>query len=152
MYQIAYIIHIIGVVFWVGSFVSLGFMLKSLTNVNTEHALSKTLIKKLQQWVTYGVIPASIFVLLSGLYMIMHFSREGIPFYLSFMEQAGSVTILLTILFVTIASKRLTKKIKELPLKKDKPLQTVTKTYANYLFVSAFLSTVVIIVVGLRIV
>ncbi|GAF23856.1 hypothetical protein JCM19047_3703 [Bacillus sp. JCM 19047] len=68
------------------------------------------------------------------------------------MEQAGSVTILLTILFVTIASKRLTKKIKELPLKKDKPLQTVTKTYANYLFVSAFLSTVVIIVVGLRIV
>ncbi|GAF23857.1 hypothetical protein JCM19047_3704 [Bacillus sp. JCM 19047] len=52
MYQIAYIIHIIGVVFWVGSFVSLGFMLKSLTNVNTEHALSKTLIKKMQQWVT----------------------------------------------------------------------------------------------------
>ncbi len=93
-------------------------MLKSLTNVNIEHALTKTLIKKLQQWVTYGVIPASIFVLLSGLYMIMHFSREGIPFYLSFMEQAGSVTILLTILFVTITSKRLTKKIKELPLKK----------------------------------
>ncbi|MED4128663.1 hypothetical protein [Shouchella miscanthi] len=152
MYQIAYIIHIIGVVFWVGSFISLGFVLKSLTNVNIEHALTKTLIKKLQQWVTYGVIPASIFVLLSGLYMIMPFSREGIPFYLSFMEQAGSVTILLTILFVTITSKRLTKKIKELPLKKNKPLQTLTKTYANYLFVSAFLSTVVIIVVGFRIV
>ena len=152
MYNIFYIVHIIGVVIWIGSFITLGVVLRALTKVDLPKESRKALISRIQGWVTYGIIPSAIFVLISGLYMIMQFERSGLPFYFSFMEQAGSLIILLTVIFVTLISSKLTKKVKGTPLKKEQTLQVSTKRYANYLLTSAVLGTVVIIVVGLRIV
>ena len=74
------------------------------------------------------------------------------PFYLSMMEQGGTLIILLTILFVSIYNVKLTKKLKVIQLKKDKSLAQITNVYTNFLLISTLLAIGIIVVVGLRIV
>ncbi len=97
-----------------------------------------------------GVLPSLTLILLSGVYMILQFNRESMPLYLTIMEQGGTMIILLTIIFVSIYSVRLTRKLEGIPLKKEKTLVGLTKMYANYLLISTLLGIGIVIIVGLR--
>src|SRR5690606_20012486 len=130
MYSFNYILHIAGVAIWIGSFAALGYLLKTLVRQENSLVEFSPVIKKIQKWVMMGVIPSLVLILFSGSFMIVQFNRETMPLYLTIMEQGGSLIILLTIIFVSIYSVRLTKKLKGLPLKKEKSLAQLAKMYA----------------------
>jgi len=152
MYSFNYILHIAGVAIWIGSFAALGYLLKTLVRQENSLVDFSPVIKKIQKWVMMGVIPSLVLILFSGSFMIVQFNRETMPLYLTIMEQGGSLIILLTIIFVSIYSVRLTKKLKGLPLKKEKSLAQLAKMYAQFLVISAILGIVIVMIVGLRIV
>lgn len=152
MYSFNYILHIAGVAIWIGSFAALGYLLKTLVRQENSLVEFSPVIKKIQKWVMMGVIPSLVLILFSGSFMIVQFNRETMPLYLTIMEQGGSLIILLTIIFVSIYSVRLTKKLKGLPLKKEKSLAQLAKMYAQFLVISAILGIVIVMIVGLRIV
>lgn len=152
MYSLNYILHIVGVVIWIGSFSVLGYLLKTLANQEEALVDFSLVIKKIQKWVIIGVIPSLVLIILSGTYMILQFNRDTMPLYLTIMEQGGTLIILLTIILVSIYSVRLTKKLQGIQLKKDKSLAQLTKIYANFLLISTLLGIGIIIIVGIRIV
>lgn len=152
MYSLSYIIHIAGVAIWVGSFFALGYLLRSLANDERKLEDFAPVIKRIQKWVMVGVLPSLVLILLSGVYMILQFDRDSMPLYLSIMEQGGTLIILLTIISVSIYSVKLTKKLRSIPLKKERTLADLTKMYANFLLVSTLLGIGIIIIVGLRLV
>lgn len=152
MYSLSYIIHIASVAIWIGSFFALGYLLKSLVNDVRKLDDFAPVTRRIQKWVMLGVFPSLGLILLSGVYMILQFDRDSLPLYLTIMEQGGSLIILLTILLVSVYSVRLTKKLKGIPLKKEKTLAEITKVYANYLLISTLLGVGIVIVVGLRLV
>ncbi|MGY3714616.1 hypothetical protein ACWE42_03710 [Sutcliffiella cohnii] len=149
MYELNYIVHIVGVVLWIGSFIVLGYLLKAMTNNKVEDY--SPIITNIQKWVMRGTLPSLILIVVSGSFMIMQFNRDAMPLYLSLMEMGGTMIILLTIIFVSIYSVKLTKKLKGIPTKKDKSLAQLTKVYANFLLISAVLGIVIVVVVGLRV-
>lgn len=151
MYEWSYILHIVGVVIWIGSFIVLGYLLKGLTKNGSLKDYS-FVIKRIQKSVMVGVLPSLVLVLLSGTYMILQLNRDTMPLYLTIMEQGGTLIILLTIILVSIYSVKLSKKLQGIPLKKDKSLAQLTKIYTNFLIVSSLLGIGIIIVVGLRVV
>jgi uncharacterized membrane protein len=150
MYSLSYILHIAGVAIWVGSFFALGYLLRSLANEERKLADFSPVMKRIQKWVMRGVLPSLVLILLSGVYMILQFSRDSMPLYLTIMEQGGSLIILLTIILVSMYSVRLTKKLQGIPLRKERSLAKLTKLYANFLLISTLLGIGIIIVVGLR--
>lgn len=151
MYSLSYILHIVGVALWIGSFAVIGYLLKILTKNKGLKDFS-VIIKRMQKWIMVGVLPSLLLIFLSGTYMIFQFNRDTMPFYLSIMEQGGTLIILLTILFVSIYNVKLTKKLKGIQLKKDKSLAQITNIYTNFLLISTLLAIGIIVVVGLRIV
>jgi len=151
MYSLSYILHIVGVALWIGSFAVIGYLLKILTKNKGLKDFS-VIIKRMQKWIMVGVLPSLLLIFLSGTYMIFQFNRDTMPFYLSIMEQGGTLIILLTILFVSIYNVKLTKKLKGIQLKKDKSLAQITNMYTNFLLISTLLAIGIIVVVGLRIV
>lgn len=152
MYSLSYILHVIGVAIWIGSFLVLGYLLKTVINQEKSLVGFSPIIKRIQSWVMLGVLPSLVLILLSGTYMILQFNRDTMPLYLTIMEQGGTLIILLTIILVSIYSVRLTKKLQGITLKKDRSIAQLTKIYANFLLISTLLGIGVIIVVGLRIV
>jgi len=145
-------LHIAGIAIWLGSFLALGYLLKSLVKDERKLADFAPVIKRIQKWVMMGVLPSLVLILLSGVYMILQFSRDSMPLYLTIMEQGGTIIILLTIILVSMYSVRLTKKLQGIPLKKEKTLVELTNVYSNFLLVSTLLGIGIIIVVGLRLV
>src|SRR5690606_20060821 len=97
MYEWSYILHIVGVVIWIGSFIVLGYLLKGLTKNGSLKDYS-FVIKRIQKSVMVGVLPSLVLVLLSGTYMILQLNRDTMPLYLTIMEQGGTLIILLTII------------------------------------------------------
>lgn len=152
MYEIYYILHIVGVALWIGSFMAFGFLLRSLVKQGSQIDHFTIVIKRIRLWVNVGVLPSALIVLLTGVGMILQFNRDSLPFYLQFMEQFGSLTILFTIVILTIYGRQLRKKLHGLTLKKEKSLAALSQIYSRYLFVSAILAGLVVIVVGLRLV
>ena len=150
MYELSYILHIAGVAVWLGSFLALGWLLRSLSKERGKLKSFAPVLRRIQSWVMWGVIPALLVIVLSGVYMILQFERDTLPLYLTLMEQGGTMIILLTIILVSIYSVKLSKKLKGSTLKKDRPLAGITKIYANYLLISTLAGIGIIIVVGLR--
>lgn len=152
MYELSYIVHIVGVALWLGSFLGFGYLLRGVAKGTGNLETFTPVVRKIQKWVMFGVIPSLVLIMSSGSYMIFQFNRDTMPLYLSLMEQAGSLVILLTIILVSIFSVRLTKKLKGMPSKKERTLAVLTKAYANFLLVSAVLGVVIVVIVGLRLV
>lgn len=152
MYSLYYILHIVGIAVWIGSFLVLGYLLKTMAKEQRRLIDLSPVIKKIQKWVMVGVVPSLVLILVSGSFMIFEFNRDSMPLYLKLMEQGGTLIILLTIIFVSIYSVKITKKLQGIQLKKDKSLAQLTKIYANYLLISTLLGIGIVIVVGLRLV
>lgn len=112
MYELSYIVHIVGVALWLGSFLGFGYLLRGLAKGTVNLDTFAPVVRKIQKWVMFGIIPSLILIMTSGIYMIMQFNRDTMPLYLTLMEQMGSLVILLTIALVSVFSARLTKKLK----------------------------------------
>lgn len=152
MYTFAYFLHVLGVIVWVGTFISFGLLLRALVKNEESIDRQKSLLMRMSRFVNRGVIPSSIVVLLSGVYLIMQFSRSDLPFYLSFMEQMGSLVILLSVIFLTIQSRRINKWFVGNEARNQKRGRGLTLAYSRYMLGSAFLAVVVVFIVSLRIV
>ncbi|SER89862.1 hypothetical protein [Salisediminibacterium halotolerans] len=151
MYSLMYILHIAGVALWLGSFAAFGYLLRSL--VSSENSLDTytSVVNKIRIWINAGVLPGAVLVMLTGVFMILQFDRANLPFYLLFMEQAGSIIILFTVIVLSVYSRKLKKKLNGEQLKKEKTLESLSLMYTNYLFTSAALGLVIVIITGMRV-
>ncbi|GAA0465427.1 MULTISPECIES: hypothetical protein [Alkalibacillus] len=150
MYELSYSLHIVGVALWIGAFIVVGLLLRSLAKSEEELKKHSLVIEKLRRMINWVVLPSGIVVMLTGVYMILQFNRDTLPLYLKLMEEIGGVAILLTVIVVSLYSKKLKKKLQGIELKKDKSLTAITKMYTNFLFISTILSIVVVVIVAMR--
>ena len=108
-------VHLTGVALWIGSVLMTVFLLLSLKNKISSQDVSGvvTRVVKTLNRITH---PAAFLVLLSGILMLVSDrwgmeNHDSFPFYITFMEQAGSLLILAFIIIITILGKKLTKKL-----------------------------------------
>jgi uncharacterized membrane protein len=152
MYTFFYFLHVLGVIIWVGAFISFGLLLRSLAKKEQLLDQHQGLLISMNRFVNRGVIPSSIIVLLSGVYLIMQFNRGDLPFYLTFMEQMGSLVILLSVILLTIQSRRINKWFNGDETDRKMSAKALSITYSRYMLGSALLALVVVFVVSMRIV
>ena len=140
LYNFSYFVHVIGVVLWIGSFVSFWFLLRTVVKQNSYEGIGNAIRKN----VNTLILPASILVVVSGSYMIMTFNRDSMPLYLSLMEMGGTMVILLSIIALSIISRKITKAVDE-----AKKL-ALYSYYRMTLLLSSVLGAAVVFIVALR--
>ena len=140
LYNASYFIHIIGIVLWMGSFVSFWFLLRTAVRQESFEGIGNAIRKN----VNVVIIPATILIVVSGSYMIMQFNRDTMPLYLSLMEMGGTMVILLSIIALSIISRKISKAIDE--AKKI----ALYSYYRTTLLLSFILGAVVVFIVALR--
>lgn len=156
MYELMYFLHLTGVAIWVGAFIAFGLLLRSLVKSKQVEAQS-SIVNQIRRWVNIGIIPSGLIVLVTGVLMIVQFSRDALPMYMILMEQIGSLVILGSVIAISIYSFKLKKQMQAHslndvhPVKKHQSLAHLTSVYSKLLFSSAGLAIVVIVVVSLRI-
>ena len=110
MYGLMFFIHLAGLAAWFGVTLMGVLMLLSIRRKLAESdmaSVAQTIIRNMDR-VTH---PSAFLVLASGVYMIMQFDRNGMPLWLTFMERAGGMVILLFIIILSILGVRLKKKL-----------------------------------------
>lgn len=110
MYQWMLFIHLIGLAAWFGVTLMGVVLLLSIRGKLAEASLSsvgQTIVKNINR-ITH---PAAFLVLASGFYMVMQWDRDGMPFWLAFMERVGGMVIILFIIILSILGVRLKKKL-----------------------------------------
>jgi putative copper export protein len=115
MYGLLLFLHIGSVAIWVGSIIMVVILLsmlkKDLQSPKVAELTGKTI--KVFNRVTH---PSSFLVLLTGVFMLMSdtwgmANHDSFPFWITFMEQAGSVVILVFIIAISIIGKKATKRL-----------------------------------------
>lgn len=140
LYNASYFVHIIGIVLWMGSFVSFWFLLRTAVKQDSYEGIGNAIRKN----VNVVIIPATILIVVSGSYMIMQFNRDTMPLYLSLMEMGGTMVILLSIIALSILSRKISKAIdgaKKIAL---------YSYYRTTLLLSSILGAAVVFIVALR--
>ncbi|MBO8170264.1 MAG: hypothetical protein H0Z33_00055 [Bacillaceae bacterium] len=146
MYSLLYFFHISGLVIWLGSLIALGFLLMILkgrlvAGDNPFVASTLNLIKWLSN-------PGALVVLITGVMMLVQMGMAGgdKPFWLSFMEQAGGMVILLSIILLTLLSRRI---MKRLTGGKSSSLPSLTG-YLTVIGLTVLMSLSVVLVVSFK--
>lgn len=110
MYEWMFFIHLAGLAAWFGVTLMGVLMLLSVKGKLAEanfSSVAQSVVRNINR-VTH---PAAFLVLASGLYMIMQWSRDGMPFWLAMMERAGGMVILLFIIVMSILGSKLRRKL-----------------------------------------
>lgn len=110
MYGWMFFIHLAGLAAWFGVTLMGLLMLLSVRGKLAESSytsVAESIIRNINR-VTH---PAAFLVLLSGVIMIMQWNRDGMPFWLSFMERGGGMVIILFMIVLSILGARLRKKL-----------------------------------------
>ena len=110
LYNWMFFLHMAGLAAWFGTTLMAVLMLLSLKKKAAEAsiaAVALSLVKNMNR-ITHL---AAFLVLISGVVMIMDWNRDGMPFWLSFMERAGGMVILLFIIILSIFGAKLKKKL-----------------------------------------
>lgn len=140
LYNASYFVHIIGIVLWMGSFVSFWFLLRTAVKQDSYEGIGNAIRKN----VNVVIIPATILIVVSGSYMIMQFNRDTMPLYLSLMEMGGTMVILLSIIALSILSRKISKAI-------DGAKKIALYSYYRItLLLSSILGAAVVFIVALR--
>jgi len=115
MYGLMFFLHIAGLCIWFGSMVTILILLlilrKDLAN-ETVAALTKRTVG-IANRITH---PSATVVLLSGITMLVLIGMDqygNLPFWIHFMEQAGSLVILAFLVLISIAGRKVTRHIAE---------------------------------------
>lgn len=110
MYGWMFFIHLAGLAAWFGVTLMGVLMLLSVKGKLAEANLTsvaQTIVRNINR-VTH---PAAFLVLASGLYMILQWDRDGMPFWLAFMERVGGMVIILFMIILSIFGAKLRKKL-----------------------------------------
>lgn len=113
MFGLLLFLHLIGLSIWLGSIVAIAILLLWI-----KKQMNSTLVGSLVQKIikTFNLLthPSSFIILVTGILMLV---KQGItkdgggPFWMSYMQQVGAMTILLFIIIFSILGKRLVKRI-----------------------------------------
>lgn len=150
MQSLYYFLHISGVIIWIGSFIGFGILLRSLAKQKTveQHSL---VITKIDKIVKRLIHPSALAVLISGVLLILPYNRESLPLYITLMEQAGSIVILLSIIFLTLQSRKIQKALNGQQVNKKQTLVGATDIYSKFMLSSAFLAGAIVVIVSMKI-
>ncbi|WP_186326556.1 hypothetical protein [Paenibacillus sp. Y412MC10] len=140
MYELSYFIHIAGIILWIGAFFSFGLLLTGM--IKKGDALRTG--DQIRKIVNRVILPSSIMIVLSGSYMISQFERGNLPFYLSLMEMAGSMIVLLSIIVLSMLSRKISKAVNV-----DKK-SSLLGYYRTTIISSAVLALGVVLITALR--
>jgi hypothetical protein len=139
-------IHLAGLAAWFGVTLMSAFLLMSVKRKAAAADLASSALGTIRIFnqVTH---PAAFLVLLSGVVMIMEWNREGMPFWLTFMERAGGLTALLFMIVLSIMGLGLKKKLQQ----GDATVAAKSiNTYVTGIFVFLLLILAVIFVVSMK--
>ncbi|WP_135557084.1 hypothetical protein [Paenibacillus cymbidii] len=111
MFETMLFIHLTGLAVWFGSMAAIGLMLLAFRrDLRSEEA--KKMVGKMVKLFNRLTHPSSFLVLVSGGLMMMdRWSDTDHPFWLTFMERVGGAVVLLSIIALTIAGRKLTKRL-----------------------------------------
>jgi uncharacterized membrane protein len=101
MYGWMFFIHLASLAAWFGVTLMGVIMLLSMKGKLAESQLT-SVAQNIVRQINRITHPAAFLVLASGLYMIMQWDRNGMPFWLAFMERAGGMVIILFMILVSI--------------------------------------------------
>ncbi|WP_028778456.1 DUF2269 family protein [Shimazuella kribbensis] len=109
--KISLFIHVLCVATWFGATTLMAMYLRNSTRSNDELTITNSLATA-HRWNLTMMIPTSILVLITGMYMLMSYD-ENKPLWLLVKERLGSVFIVAFILIITLYGKKLLKSVKE---------------------------------------
>lgn len=141
MYEVSYFVHIAGVILWIGAFLSFGLLLNGLLHKGEADDQTGGHIRRI---VNRIILPSSFLVVLSGSYMISQFDRETMPLYLSLMEMGGTMIVLLSIIALSILSRKITKALGQ------ENRASLYRYYRTTIMISAILGLGVVLIVAMR--
>lgn len=152
MYATYYFFHIIGVIIWIGAFIGFGLLLRFLVKekaVDT-HAL---IVKRIDQITKWFINPSAFIVLVSGVLLLIEYGGASKPLYITIMERAGSLVILVSIIALTLVSRKIKKAIgASVGTDSSKnTLKRLTDIYGKFMLSSAVLACAIIVVVSMKI-
>ncbi len=150
MFKFWLFLHFTGLSIWLGSLLTITFILVMMKKHLGSKELS-TIVKKITRIGNILVHPSAFFVLLSGVFMIISMNLGSKPFYLAFMERVGGVTVLFTIIGVSLFGRQLVKKLTQ--LEEDGGVLKHTRSINSYIMMmllSILLVLAVIFVVSFR--
>ncbi|GAA0351944.1 hypothetical protein [Bacillus horti] len=156
MQSFYYFLHIIGVIIWIGSFIGFGLLLRSLAKKESVEQHTQV-VTKIDQLVKRLILPSALVVMISGVFLILPYDRGSLPLYITLMEQAGSLIILLSIIVLTIQSRKIQKALRqqtdgvEVSSAKKLTLQGVTDVYSKFMLGSAVMASTIVVIVSMKI-
>jgi len=110
MYGWMLFIHLAGLATWFGVTLMGVIMLLTVKGRLAESNLASVAQGTIRN-INRVTHPAAFLVLASGLYMVMQWDHEDMPFWLAFMERVGGMTILLFMILLSIFGSKLKKKL-----------------------------------------
>lgn len=111
MFETMLFVHLTGLAVWFGSMAAIGLMLLAFRrDLRSEEA--KRMAGKMVKLFNRLTHPSSFLVLVSGGLMIIdRWGDTDHPFWLSFMERVGGTVVIVSIVALTIAGRRLAKRL-----------------------------------------
>ncbi|MBO1005708.1 hypothetical protein [Pseudogracilibacillus auburnensis] len=112
MYSFWLFLHITSISIWAGSSLVIAISFIMLKKHLGSIELSKV-VKKMTRMINFLVHSSALFVLISGVFMMMdmNFGDTVRPFYIAFMERFGGGAILFSLITVSLAGRKLVKKL-----------------------------------------
>lgn len=152
MYATYYFFHIVGVIIWVGAFISFGLLLRFLVKERAVDAYA-LIVKRIDQITKWFINPSAFIVLISGVLLLVAYGGPNKPLYITIMERAGSLVILLSIIALTLVSRKIKKAIGASAGtdSSKNTLKRLTDIYGKFMLSSAVLACAIIVVVSMKI-
>ncbi|TCP59558.1 hypothetical protein EV586_101787 [Tumebacillus sp. BK434] len=111
MYGSMFFLHITGLAVWLGSLVVLSFLLVMIKRGAGETVKAQIIAYlKLTNGLSH---PSALIVLISGAVMLQQLGIEhsDLPFWISFMEQGGTLMVLFSTIVLALVGRRLKKRL-----------------------------------------
>lgn len=112
MYEWMFFVHLAGLAAWFGVTLMGAMMLLSVKGKIADSGATSAAVSTIKNMNRVTHL-AAVLVLVSGLYMILQWNRDSMPFWLRFMEQAGGMTVLLFIIVLAIMGSKLKKNLSQ---------------------------------------
>lgn len=147
--SIALFIHVIGVATWFGSITLMAMYLRNATRTKNLENMA-TALATTHRWNLTMMIPTSVLVLITGIYMFAAIGGAEKPLWLLVKERFGSLFVILFIIVISFYGKKLLQKVKDTETKQEMA-QTLLKRYILILNLSVLCMVILIFFVTVKI-
>ncbi|WP_336776235.1 hypothetical protein [Paenibacillus sp. MMO-58] len=133
MYEFFLFLHLTAISIWLGSVLTIAIMLLTMRQQIANRDI-KSLAQKAIRTFNRIMYPSSFLVLVSGIVMIVKLGKDSArPFWLEYMQDAGAMTILVSIILSGIWGKKVIKRINQ---GNDKHAESSISKFSSGLLVS----------------